>query len=201
MKKLSKVVAGLSIAAAFGAAVLPLGAYAAGNPAEEIVSVTVADTLFLAVSNEADEGMTTNHTNITTLADTIFAGSSKPYNLTIAAKTSADTNLTSGANKIVGAATVATDASANSYTWGIDGTVTISTDGNEGITSVDAWALTTLTAPTTSATPIATSAPANDVTEKTGSDVYGVRFGIKTANNQADGEYTATNVYTLTVSE
>jgi hypothetical protein len=217
MKKLSKVVAGLSIAAAFGAAVLPLGAYAADK--EVNLSVNVEGSISLLMSEVSDANIPVGTINATSLyTDLAFATTDVGgATLSMKATTATDINLTgtsSPANLINALVTsgalleagAMTGTSGGAYAWGIPTTAGSATGDSaasigdlttytpsDAIPASGAW-----TIPTVSGTQVATTTSYNNSTEYVEDfDIYRVQFGIVTATDQVADEYTASVTYTL----
>ncbi|MCL2085536.1 hypothetical protein FWH09_01225 [Candidatus Saccharibacteria bacterium] len=221
--KATKIIAGLSVVAALGAAAVPLSAVEASPAtATENINVIVNSALYLNV-----DGLTTTTegvgvTDLTNLSDVVRAGStnSTGYSLYMSAPTTADINLANGNNIIPGSATVATPGlgtgvpgtnySGGSYTWGINSTAFSSTGGctNWSIptpssiadctagSTVTQPAWTNPTMPTTTSALIASTAAANGASIGA-SNAYSIRYGVTIATDQPTGTYTAQVLFTL----
>jgi len=203
--KMKKILAGLGVVAALGLAVLPLSASAISE--DQIVTVNVNSTLFLQVAGTTATTMPTATTETDTLFNDVWAATSNSggYTLTIAAKTAADVNLVSAyGDMISGSATVMSPAvsgsgapgsfTGGSYTWSIN-TNPFTTNG--GNTGQPAWSAGTLTAPTITAQTLGTTATNNTTASLVNAEGYRVGYGVTTANNQPNGQYQATNVFTV----
>lgn len=178
-KKITRAIAGLSVIAFAGVAVLPLTTYAADPVSKDVtVSVTVNSTISLDLGGSSAATVANNSTNtgLYTTA-TVSTNNAAGYTLTFKDKDS-NTSLVSGGNNIPSA------------TGALSGT--------------SKWGYQLSAAPTT--TVLAIPSVATDVTGVGGTsapsavtgDAYSVYYGVFVDASQASGVYTDTLEFTAT---
>ena len=212
--KAKKIIAGLSVVAALGAAVVPLSAVHA-ETANETINVIVNSALFMEIEGTQTTTMGAGEQNLTSLYDAVFAAttSSTGYSLTIAATSAPNVNMVNAAGDLIagaatplaagtlGAGTPGTNYSGGSYTCGINATAFTAVgqawaNVAPGTQANFAWAQATATMPTTTPVLISSTTSANGASRPV-SNGYMVRYGVTTAADQPVGTYTTQVTFTL----
>jgi hypothetical protein len=210
MKTLTKkVLAGLGVALAMGVAVLPLSNVSALEE-DQIITVNVNSVLFLQIAGTTATTLATGVTDTSTLYNDVWGATAggNGYTLSINAKTANDVNLLSltgdiieGTNTVLNPPVSGTGALGSfvggSYTWGLNATAFTNTGGSAPGTGFDWTDTTSLVAPTTSLVELGSTIGANTTATLANADGYRIRYGVVTANNQPNGAYSATNVFTI----
>jgi len=209
--KATKIIAGLSVVAALGAAVVPLSAVSAES-ANETINVIVNSALFMEIDGTQTTTMNAGVQNVDSLFDAVYAAttSGTGYSLYIAATSAGNVNMVNGAGDLIAGAsapvaggTLGTGVPGNnysggSYTWGLNATPFTSTGGafSNGVTPSTDWTNVTSAMPSTASALIASTSSANGASRPV-SNGYIVRYGVTTAADQPTGTYTTQVTFTL----
>lgn len=178
MKNITKLIAGLGVVAGLGAAMLPLGSYAASEQNVEL-SVTVGQALSVALSGSthAISNMAVNTADTNTMKDTVSVTCNSPqgYSLKLA-NTTADTALKTTDGKSIPALAAEGPLNPGTSAWGVQ------IDGTGNFKPVPA-----------NTSPMEIKTKNNAVTN----DATQVVYGVSVAPEQAPGEYKASLKYTV----
>lgn len=216
MSKMTKTIAILGVVAGLGVAALPLGSYAAGEPAPVDsqavpLSLTVAPMLEISTNMDNDaspaktvELTTTNATAAGGNAEYASSGfnvnvktnNTAGYTIGIKATAAGNVNMVSGDNKIPSAA-LTTGTSAWAFKTGTltsKGVTAAGAEGSTGTSTATSW-----TAVTATSTPFYTATQEAGGISTAGIDTP-VIFGATVAPNQAAGTYTTSVTFTATAT-